>query len=151
MGALGLGIAAWSYKIDPQRFAFSYLFAFFVSLSLPLGSLFFVLVQYITKSSWSVTVRRVAELLMRPMPIFAVLVIPLVLTIGQLFPWLGAKHPAAEADASSETENVVGGVARRRGPRAGRDARPAGRQRKEDGSRFGARRRRHHDPQAART
>ena len=105
VGALGLGIAAWSYKIDPQRFAFSYLFAFFVSLSLPLGSLFFVLVQYITKSSWSVTVRRVAELLMRPMPIFAVLVIPLVLTIGQLFPWLGAKHPAV--DAASETENVV--------------------------------------------
>jgi hypothetical protein len=104
VGALGLGIAAWSYKIDPQRFAFSYLFAFFVALSLPLGSLFFVLVQYITKANWSVTVRRVAELFMRPMPLFAVLVIPLVLTIGQLFPWLGAKHHVAEADT---TENVV--------------------------------------------
>jgi hypothetical protein len=106
VGALGLGIAAWSYKIDPTRFAFSYLFAFFVALSLPLGSLFFVLVQYITKSSWSITVRRTAELLMRPMPLFAVLVIPLVLTIGHLFPWLGAKqHDAVEAE-SAET-NVV--------------------------------------------
>ena len=70
------------------------------ALSLPLGSLFFVLVQYITRASWSVTVRRVAELFMRTMPIFAVLVIPLVLTIGQLFPWLGAKHHVAEADAT---------------------------------------------------
>ena len=103
-GALGLGIAAWAYKIDPARFAFSYLFAFFVALSLPLGSLFFVIVQYITKANWSVTVRRVAELFMRPMPLFAVLVIPLVLTIGQLFPWLGAKHHATESDSS---ENVV--------------------------------------------
>ena len=104
VGALGLGIAAYGYKMDPERFAFSYLFAFVVALTLPLGSLFFVLVQYITKSSWSVTVRRVAELLMRPMPIFAVLVIPLVLTIGHLFPWLGAKHAAPpENDTSSES------------------------------------------------
>lgn len=104
VGALGLGIAAYGYKVDPARFAFSYLFAFFFVLSLPLGCLFFVLVQYITKSSWSVTVRRVAELLMRPMPIFAVLVIPLVLTIGQLFPWLGAKHATTpEADTSAES------------------------------------------------
>ena len=104
VGALGLGIAAYGYKMDPERFAFSYLFAFVVALTLPLGSLFFVLVQYITKSAWSVTVRRVAELTMRPMPIFAVLVIPLVLTIGHLFPWLGAKHAAPpENDTSSES------------------------------------------------
>jgi hypothetical protein len=104
VGALGMGIAAYGYKMDPDRFAFSYLFAFIVALTLPLGSLFFVLVQYITKSAWSVTVRRVAELTMRPMPIFAVLVIPLVLTIGHLFPWLGAKHEAPpENDTSSES------------------------------------------------
>jgi hypothetical protein len=54
------------------------------------------MVQFITKASWGVTVRRVAELFMRPMPIFAMLVIPLVLTLPHLFPWLGARHPAAE-------------------------------------------------------
>ena len=106
VGIFGLGIAAYGWKTDPSRFAFSYLFGYFVALSLPLGSVFFVMVQYATKSGWSVSVRRVAELLMRPMPIFAVLVIPLVLTIGQLFPWLGAKHPA-QVDTASETENVV--------------------------------------------
>ncbi len=103
IGALGLGIAAYGYKVDPTRFAFSYLFGFFVALSLPLGCMFFVLVHYATKSAWSVTIRRVAELLMRPMPIFAVLAIPLVLTIQLLFPWLGAKHPDAEIrDTSAE-------------------------------------------------
>ncbi len=109
--ALGLGIAAYGYKMDPERFAFSYLFAFVVTLSLPLGSLFFVLVQHITRSGWSVTVRRTAELLMRPMPIFAVLVIPLVLTIGHLFPWVklaeGTLHSAAETTASAEAESPL--------------------------------------------
>ena len=31
VGALGLGIAAYGYTMDPERFAFSYLFAFFVA------------------------------------------------------------------------------------------------------------------------
>jgi hypothetical protein len=107
IGVLGLAGAAYGYKLDPDRFAFSYLFAFFVPLSLALGSLFFVMVQYITKASWGVTVRRVAELLMRPMPIFAILVIPLVLLLPHLFPWLGAKHPAAEPQ--HEVASEVGG------------------------------------------
>ncbi|MGH7270214.1 MAG: hypothetical protein ACREJ3_07255, partial [Polyangiaceae bacterium] len=66
-------------------------------MSLALGSMFFVVVHYAVKAAWSVTVRRVAELFMRPMPIFAVLAIPLVLTIGHLFPWLGAKHVTTES------------------------------------------------------
>jgi hypothetical protein len=107
IGALGLGIAAWSYKIDPTRFAFSYLFAFVVALTLPLGSLFFVLVSYVTKASWSITVRRVSELLMRPMPLFAVLVIPLVLSIAHLFPWLGAKHSEAAETETAQTSVVA--------------------------------------------
>jgi len=96
IGVLGLAAAAYGWKVQPDRFAFSYLFAFFVPLSLALGSLFFVMVQFITKAAWGVTVRRVAELFMRPMPIFAILVIPLVLMLPHLFPWLGARHPAAE-------------------------------------------------------
>jgi hypothetical protein len=96
LGAVGLAAAAYGWRMDPDRFAFSYLFAFFIPLSLALGSLFFVMVQFITKASWGVTVRRTAELFMRPMHIFAILVIPLVLLLPHLFPWLGARHPAAE-------------------------------------------------------
>ena len=95
VGGLGLAGALYGYVVEPQRFAYSYLFGFLVPLSLALGSLFFVMVQFVTKASWGVTVRRVAELFMRPMPIFAILVIPLVLLLPQLFPWIGAKHPAA--------------------------------------------------------
>jgi hypothetical protein len=106
IGALGLAGAAFGYTVNPDRFAFSYLFAFFVPLSLALGSLFFVMVQFVTKASWGVTVRRVAELFMKPMPIFAVLVIPLVFLLPHLFPWLGAKHPAADPQTSAAADSA---------------------------------------------
>jgi hypothetical protein len=96
IGALGLGIAAYGYFSDRARFPFSYLFGYFVALSLALGNLFFVLVLYVTKASWGITVRRIAELFFRPMQVFPLLIIPLVLTMPHLFPWLGAKTHAAE-------------------------------------------------------
>jgi hypothetical protein len=112
IGGLGLAAAAYGYfgkAVAPDRFAFAYLFAFFVPLSLALGSLFFVMVQFITKASWGVTVRRVAELFMRPMAVFALMVIPLVLLLPQLFPWLGARHPAAapHRDVAAEHAGTV--------------------------------------------
>jgi hypothetical protein len=101
VGIFGCGMAAYGSRVDPDRFAFSYLFGFVVALTLALGSIFFVLVQYVTKAAWGVTVRRIAELFMRPMPIFVLLAIPLILSVGHLFPWAGAK-PLAAADGSSD-------------------------------------------------
>lgn len=108
VGAVGLLAAAYGYfghAVTPVRFAYSALFGLFVPLSLALGSLFFVMVLYVTKASWGVTVRRVAELFMRPMPIFALLVIPLVLLVPNLFPWLGG-GPQAEAHKEAAAEHA---------------------------------------------
>ena len=133
-GALGFGVVAYGVWAEPDRLAFSYLFAFFVALSLALGSLFFILVLYVTKAAWGVTVRRIAELFIRPMFVFAVLVIPLILPIPyfglhydpmkNLFPWwaphgevVAAAHegrphessegPLAEARGLAEREPVA--------------------------------------------
>lgn len=102
VGALGMGIAAYGYRFDADRFPFAYLFGFFVALSLALGSLFFVLVLYMTKASWGITVRRVAELYIRPMWVFALLVIPLIFTVEHLFPWAGAKSHTDESAEQAE-------------------------------------------------
>jgi hypothetical protein len=107
VGALGLAIAGWGFTVDRQRFAFSYLFGFFIALSLGLGSIFFVLVLHVTKAAWGVTVRRVAEFFIRPMYVFAFLVIPLVLSLTQLFPWMGAKTHVTE-DSSAAQEHAEG-------------------------------------------
>jgi hypothetical protein len=79
-----------------------------VALSLALGSIFFVLVLYITKAAWGVTVRRVAELFIRPMAVFAVMVIPLILPINfggfhhdpiaELFPWANPTRATAQGE-----------------------------------------------------
>jgi hypothetical protein len=102
-----MAIAAYGWKTDPQRFPFSYLFAYFVSLSLALGSVFFVLVLYVTKASWGVTVRRVAELFLRPIGhVFPLLIIPLVFAMPQLFPWMGAKHEVAQEVAAEHAPSA---------------------------------------------
>jgi hypothetical protein len=105
VGIVGLAIGLYGFKTDPARFAFSYLFAYFVSLSLALGSMFFVLVLYMTKASWGVTVRRVAELFMRPMGTLVVLVLPLVFMLPYLFPWSGAKHVDTETTQEVSAEH----------------------------------------------
>jgi hypothetical protein len=116
-GAVGVLAAAYGYfghVVSPERFAFSALFGLFVPLSLALGSLFFVMVLYVTKAAWGVTIRRIAELFMRPMPIFALLVIPLVLLVPHMFPWLGGGHEAEanrEKDASAEHASAEHGPA----------------------------------------
>src|SRR5205823_3725975 len=61
VGALGIAGAAAGFFLEPGRFAFSYLFAFFLFLTVALGSMFFVLVERLTSAGWSVTVRRTAE------------------------------------------------------------------------------------------
>lgn len=110
--ALGVGVvgalgAIVGYRQDPSRFAFSYLFGYFVSLSLALGNMFFVLVLYQTKASWGVTVRRVAELFMRPMGTLIVLVLPLVVMLPSLFPWMGGNQARVEASAAAEHASPI--------------------------------------------
>ncbi len=77
----------------PSRFGFGYLWAFAFGWSIVLGSLFFVALQHVTHSVWSVVIRRVAEMFASPMWLIAVLFIPVLLfaifndSFG-IFPWL---------------------------------------------------------------
>jgi hypothetical protein len=118
VGIAGLLVAAYGFKTDPDRFAFSYLFGYFVTLSLALGNLFFVIVLYLTKASWGVSVRRIAEFFMRPMGVLVILILPLVGMLPHLFPWAGAKHgqgdPSAEV-AGKSAEKTASPIAEARG------------------------------------
>ncbi len=79
--AISMGI------FNPKPFFASYLVSFMFFLSLVLGCTFFVLIQFITRSGWSVVVRRLAEYVMAIIPIFFVLIIPILLGVGHLFHW----------------------------------------------------------------
>lgn len=91
---------AGGYATDRQQFHFSYLaaFAFFASVSL--GAMFFVMVQHLTGSAWSVTVRRLMENMMRAVPLAFLLVLPVFLGIHSLYEWShagAAKDPVLSA------------------------------------------------------
>lgn len=79
--------AAAGWVLDPKSFFPGYLLAFVYGVSIAVGASFFVMVQHLTGSAWSVTVRRIMENLMRTMPLFLLLFVPVVLGIHQLYEW----------------------------------------------------------------
>jgi hypothetical protein len=76
-----------------RRFAFSYLLSFTYFLTLALGALFFTLIQHVTRASWSVVVRRIAEITAATLQYLAIAAIPIVLMSGVLYGWAAAHDP----------------------------------------------------------
>lgn len=84
LATIGLGMAEGD---GLKHFGFAYLtnFAFFLSISL--GALFFIPIMFVTKASWNVVIRRLAEVTAAVMPLMAVLAIPVILFAGQIYGW----------------------------------------------------------------
>lgn len=80
-GLVGLGF------FDKRQAYFAYLFALTFCLSLSLGSLFFVLLAWLSKAGWSVILRRVPEALTGNFILLAVLFIPILFGLQNLYPW----------------------------------------------------------------
>jgi len=87
VGLLSLIVSILAGYGNTQQFFFSYLVAYLFFLSLGLGGLIFVLIQFVTRAGWSVAVRRLAENTMGTLPLMAVLAIPLAFGFGELFSW----------------------------------------------------------------
>jgi hypothetical protein len=87
IGIAGLGLTWLLGQADHAQAIHSYLVAFLFFLSLGLGGLFFVVLQFLVRAGWSVTVRRLAEHVMATLPIFAVLFIPIALGVHELYHW----------------------------------------------------------------
>ncbi len=90
LGVVGLG-AAWALSgSDHRQFYFSWLVSFMFFLSIALGGLFFVLAHFASKAGWSVAVRRIAEHAMATLPWFALLFVPVLFGMHDLFHWTHA-------------------------------------------------------------
>ncbi len=91
VGVVALGAAAWiGLTHDEMRshFFHSYLTAYSFFLAITLGSLIFVIIQHLTRAGWSVTVRRLAERLGLNMFLMAILILPLLAGLKDLYHWL---------------------------------------------------------------
>jgi hypothetical protein len=88
-GALALGLSAGDHL---RHFSFSWLVSFAFFLSISLGALVFVPLQYITRASWSIVIRRLAEVMAMALPLLAVLLLPVLLNLGEVYEW-ASDHP----------------------------------------------------------
>jgi len=79
------------------RFFQSWLLSFVYFLSISLGALFFVLIQHVTSSGWSVVVRRLAEAISANLPWLLLAAIPLLFGMDRLYHWADAENVAHDA------------------------------------------------------
>lgn len=109
LGALGIAGSAAGYTVAPERFAFSWLFGFFVALTLFLGAVFFVVIQFLTVAGWSVTVRRTAEFVLTGFLVLPLLFLPVAFSAKTLYPWMTHGHEEHGAAAGGEHGDEHGG------------------------------------------
>lgn len=97
-GAWALGETVNGDKVSHTQFFFSYLTALVFWASIGLGGLFFVLIQHGTRAGWSVVVRRIFENWMATLPLFALLIAPVVLGAHDLYHWTHVDKPEVAND-----------------------------------------------------
>ncbi len=84
---IGLALGLISYLVDPARSAYGYLTSFMYLVSIGIGSLFLVTMEYAAGAVWSVPFRRIAEFFASVVPLFIILVVPLFFGMNSLFSW----------------------------------------------------------------
>ena len=87
LAVAGVAAAAAGWQSNPKQFFASYLVAYVSFVLIALGGMFFVMLQHLTGSVWSVSMRRVMENVMVTVPLAAVLFIPVAMGIPTLYEW----------------------------------------------------------------
>ena len=100
---VSVGACVAGYISDPARFFRSYLVAFAFTSAIGIASLFFVMVQYLSGSAWSVSMRRIMENIMSTLPWGAVLFIPIAFGLKYIYPWTDPAVVAASRALQSKS------------------------------------------------
>ena len=95
IGIAGAVLSAIGFFISPFQFYRSYLWSYIFILGLALGPMAWLLLQYLTGGAWGMVIRRPSEAALRTMPLVAVMFLPIVIGIPNLYPWSHAANVAA--------------------------------------------------------
>jgi hypothetical protein len=87
--AIGAVLCVVGIVVDPGRTAAAYLVAYVSCLAVILGALAMIMIARVTAATWFVALRRQAEQVVATLPMFAILLIPLLLALRLLYPWAG--------------------------------------------------------------
>lgn len=103
VGIVGLLATGVGYFLQHDQFFFSYLVSFSFFSSIALASLFFVMLQHLTRSEWSTALRRIPEAMSSNLWIWGLFIIPIFFGMHSLYHW-------THADAVAEDPVLQGKV-----------------------------------------
>jgi hypothetical protein len=87
LGLLGVVGLAVGFATDHAQFYRSYLLGYIFVLGIPIGSLALLMIHHLSGGRWSLVLRRTFEASARTLPLMALLFIPIVLGIHDLYEW----------------------------------------------------------------
>jgi len=85
--AIGVLLGIASFFADHQRAVYNYVISYTFLISIGVGALFLVALEYVAGAVWSVPIRRIVEFFAAIIPFLAILVLPLLFNIHELFHW----------------------------------------------------------------
>ncbi len=84
---VGIVLSLLAFFVDRERAIFNYLVTYMMIVSIGLGSLFLIALEYIAGADWSTPIRRIPEFFAGLLPLLFILVIPLLVFHHDLFHW----------------------------------------------------------------
>ncbi len=96
IGIIGLVFSFIGWYTNAEQFYFSYLTAFVFWITIALGGLFFVMLHYLVGAHWSVVIRRFGESMSMVIPFMAILFIPILFGLKELYIWMNPEVVAAD-------------------------------------------------------
>ena len=111
LAPLAIGIAllivsAVGFVQDSSQFYFSYLTAWSTCLTITVGGLFFLFFNHLTKAAWSVTTRRINEAIVWAFPMLALLGIPILFGMHDLYHWT---HAELYVEGTKKYDEILAG------------------------------------------
>ena len=87
IGLAGLAACGWDAAADPSQALQSYFIAWLYFIGLTAGSMTTLMIHHLTGGDWGAVVRRWLEAALAPLPVLAVLFVPVGLGLAHLFTW----------------------------------------------------------------
>jgi hypothetical protein len=114
IGVAAAAACAVGAFLDPAQFFRSYLAGYLLWLGISLGCLAILMLQHLSGGVWGFVIRRLLEAATRVFPLLALLFIPVLLGLHQLYPWADPAKVAQDSLLQHKAAylNVTGFLAR---------------------------------------
>lgn len=104
VGGIALAVCLVGAYFDKQQFFRSYLMAYFFWLGVPLGCFAIVMIHHLVGGTWGFVIQRPLESAIRTFPAMALLFVPLLFGLPELYLW--ARPEAVAHDALLQQKSV---------------------------------------------